>query len=315
MENFTPHFDLLQRNALRCAAVLVGIALVTCAGCGGGGNGANDTFTNTTITVMDGLIYNALVCVDSNSNGTCDSGEIQGRTDVNGNVTLAIPDAKLASAKLVAMVGTDAVDADTGSVKTAYTMTAPPGKLAVVSPLTTLVAFKVNSDGISVAEAESQVQTQYSLIVSPLANFIAGKSSSANSTDYDLALQLARKLVSDAQNGNNGVIKPLPLTCKPWWLPESNAPAKAAAASSLNTVGVGCVIPEVRVDVSGVIEQYTSLADVVVNGQHCDLSNIYTPPGGTPPLAGLGVGDYVSLDCHIHNGVLWCIPYPTPNDK
>jgi hypothetical protein len=84
---------------------------------------------------MDGLIRNALVCVDSNKNGLCDVGETQAHTDANGQVTLEVPTAALATTRLIAVIGTDATDADTGAVKTGYSMTAPAGKLAVISPL------------------------------------------------------------------------------------------------------------------------------------------------------------------------------------
>ena len=67
--------------------------------------------------------------------------------------------------KLVAMIGTDAIDADTGPVKTAYTLTAPAGKHEVISPLTTMVQAKIDSDAAagkatSVDAAASFVQTR-----------------------------------------------------------------------------------------------------------------------------------------------------------
>lgn len=90
---------------------LITAAVVTLTACGsGGGSGVGSPATTpVSTTVMDGLIKDALVCVDSNSNGVCDAGEIQGHTDANGKVTLDIPTADLATAKLVAMIGTDAV--------------------------------------------------------------------------------------------------------------------------------------------------------------------------------------------------------------
>ena len=98
--------------ALFLSAALAAV-LVAC----GGGRGP-DPIAMTTIntTVMDGLIERALVCVDSNHNRQCDTDEIQGWTDVLGNVTLSIPSADMASASLLAIVGTNATDADTGRV-------------------------------------------------------------------------------------------------------------------------------------------------------------------------------------------------------
>ena len=49
---------------------LIGAAVVALTACGGGGSGASGTASIST-TVMDGLIQNALVCVDANKNGLC----------------------------------------------------------------------------------------------------------------------------------------------------------------------------------------------------------------------------------------------------
>lgn len=130
---------------------LISAAIATLAACGGGGGDTSVTTpvatTAVTTTVMDGLIQNALVCVDTNSNGICDVGETQGRTDASGKVTLAVPTALLATAKLIARVGTDAIDADiAGNVKVPYTMTAPAGKHTLISPLTTQAQDQIELD-------------------------------------------------------------------------------------------------------------------------------------------------------------------------
>jgi len=116
--------------ALFLSAALAAV-LVACGGGAGGPAPVSMTTVNT--TVMDGLIEHALVCVDSNNNRQCDSGETQGWTDVHGNVALSIPTADLPSASLLAVVGTDANDAVTGRVQTAYTLKNPDGQLAVIS--------------------------------------------------------------------------------------------------------------------------------------------------------------------------------------
>ena len=120
-----------------CLAV-AGAAALALAGCGGGGGGgtpATGGGTSTTpfsTTVIDGAVQNALVCLDKNSNGACDADEPQGKTDVAGKVTFDIANADVGKYPILAIVGTDAVDADTGPVATAYTMTAPADKAAVV---------------------------------------------------------------------------------------------------------------------------------------------------------------------------------------
>ncbi|MEO8654975.1 MAG: hypothetical protein ABI409_12695, partial [Ramlibacter sp.] len=85
---------------------LIGAAVAALTACGGGGGGTSDTASIST-TVMDGLIQNALVCVDANRNGVCDAGEVQGRTDANGQVTLTVPATDVGKVKLIAMIGTD----------------------------------------------------------------------------------------------------------------------------------------------------------------------------------------------------------------
>jgi hypothetical protein len=84
------------------ALSLIGAAVMALTACGGGGGGGTTATGPLSTTVMDGLIQNALVCVDANNNGLCDPGEIQGRTDANGQVTLNVPLADIATAKLVA---------------------------------------------------------------------------------------------------------------------------------------------------------------------------------------------------------------------
>ena len=139
---------------------LIAAAVVSLSACGGGGSStvaanANPVptiaKTSKTFTVMDGLIQNALVCVDSNANGVCDATEIQGHTDTNGQVTLDIPTADLATAKLVAVVTAGlSTDKDTGAIPTSYTLQTPVGKLdvsdPVISPLTNMVQIKIDVD-------------------------------------------------------------------------------------------------------------------------------------------------------------------------
>jgi hypothetical protein len=184
---------------------LIGAAVVALTACGGGGSGAPATAAIST-TVMDGLIQNALVCVDANNNGLCDAGEVKGRTDANGQVTLSVPASDVGTAKLVAMIGTDAIDADTGPVKAAYTLTAPAGKHEVISPLTTMVQAKIDSDDkagktTSVDAAATFVQAALTLNVSVFDNYIARRVSSPDSKE---ASDDAHALAVVAQTSNCG---------------------------------------------------------------------------------------------------------------
>jgi len=165
----------LERWQLTCCSASLLLAI---AGCGGGGGGGGDTSTtpvatttNVSTTVVDAAIKNAVVCLDKNSNGKCDSDETQGKTDAAGAVTLAVPNADLGKYPIVAIVGTDAVDADNGPVTVAYTMSAPADQTGVVSPLTTLVQQTVASTGATTAAATKAVQDATGLTVSLFQDF------------------------------------------------------------------------------------------------------------------------------------------------
>lgn len=196
-----PHFTL----GLITAAVL---ALTACGGGGGGTTGTGATpvaMSAVTTTVMDGLIENALVCVDSNNNGMCETTETQGHTDVNGKVTITIPTADLATAKLVAVVGTNATDTDTGLVKTPYTLQTPAGKHDVISPLTTMVQTKIDADHAagtttSTEDADKYVIGQLGLDdtkVSAFDDFVAKR---GESLEHKKAGERAHVLVVSTQN-------------------------------------------------------------------------------------------------------------------
>ena len=161
----------------RLALALAGAALLTVAGCGGGsgngtgsGDGGAPETTKVSARVIDGAIENALVCLDTNRNGSCDAGEPSGRTDAAGNATLEVPAADAGKYPVVAMVGTDATDADHGPVATPFTLKAPAGQ-EIISPLTTLVQSYLELTGGSAAAAADAVQRQLGLDASPMADF------------------------------------------------------------------------------------------------------------------------------------------------
>ena len=85
--------DLLIRRAVSVGTLGASLLLFGCGGGGGdsgGGSTPAATSVDVPITVVDGLIQNANVCLDKNSNGTCESDEPSGKTDASGKVTLKV---------------------------------------------------------------------------------------------------------------------------------------------------------------------------------------------------------------------------------
>ena len=174
-------------------AIVAAAALLTA--CGGGSNDpATPPTVAQTISVIDGAIKGALVCLDANGNGACDSGETQGSTGADGSVTLNVPAADAGKYPVLALVGTDAVDADNGPVTTAYSLRAPADKPAVVSPLTTLVLAQAEASGTGSDDAAKVLADKLGLTTSLFADF-----SKATDDAGKLAGTLARMLVVSTQ--------------------------------------------------------------------------------------------------------------------
>lgn len=155
----------------RLALTVASAGLATLYGCGGGGASTGNGLTPFSTTVIDGAILNALVCLDKNANGVCDAGEPQGRTNASGNVTFNIAVADAGKYPVLAVVGTDATDADTGAITTPYVMTAPADQPAVVSPLTTMVQQVIATTGASTTDAAASVQGSLGLNASVFQNY------------------------------------------------------------------------------------------------------------------------------------------------
>jgi len=160
----------------KLALAFAGVAMLTVAGCGGGGGGTSVSpptaaKTSVPVTVIDGAIKNATVCLDKNLNGICDSGEPSGKTDVDGKVTLQIDSADAGKYPVLAIVGTDAEDFDTGPVLVPFSLKAPADMPAVISPLTTLVQAYVEASGSTSTAAADAIKDQLGLTVSLFDDF------------------------------------------------------------------------------------------------------------------------------------------------
>ncbi len=177
--------------------------LLALYGCGGGSSSAtnNETpagvvvaTTDVSLTVIDGPIENAQVCLDINNNSVCDANEPTGKTDATGKVTIKVNSTDVGKYPVIAVVGTDAIDADTGLVATPFTMKAPADQTAVITPLTTLVQNVVASTGSTSAAAEEQVKAQTGINVSLFEDFSKG-----TTDDHKAAANIARMVVVTTQ--------------------------------------------------------------------------------------------------------------------
>ncbi len=184
------HHALRPCSTLRpvalAAALVTTSALLTACGFGSGGNENPapapepvPTTVSQPVKVVDGAIRGATVCLDKNGNGLCDTGEPSATTAVDGTAALTMPSADANKYPVLALVGTDAVDADHGPVTVAYSLQAPADKPAVVSPLSTLVVAQAAASNLSTTDAEKIVQDTLGLSVSPLADFTASTSAAS----------------------------------------------------------------------------------------------------------------------------------------
>ena len=189
----------------RASIGLVSAALLGLYGCGGGGGSGTTTAAATTtvdvpITVIDGPIQNAQVCLDINDNGVCDGSEPTGKTDADGKVNLKVNSTDVGKYAVIAVVGTDAIDVDTGAVPTPFTMKAPADQTTVITPLTTLVHNQMVSTGATSAAAEEAVKAQTGINVSLFQDFSKG-----TTDDHKSAANIARIIVVTTQQQSEAV--------------------------------------------------------------------------------------------------------------
>ena len=189
----------MNSNRLKLVAGIAG-CLILLAGCGGGGNSPAGTTAPATVSVatsvVDGVIQGATVCLDKNNNGTCDTGEPSGTTAADGSVTLSVLQTDAGKFPLIAVIGTGAVDKDSGAVTTAYVLEAPADNAAVISPLTTMVQQIATTSNVSSADAAKIVADQTGITVSLFADYTKTRDSDPGSI---AAGQVARAIVATIQ--------------------------------------------------------------------------------------------------------------------
>lgn len=193
----------------RTWAFMLTAALSTMLGaCSSGGGTTAITPTGTSVSgvVADGYLGGAKVFIDKNNNKKWDTGEPFATTGTDGTYTLTNVAAADLAFPIVVEVPTTAVDADRGPVTQAYTLQAPAGNATFISPLTTLVQQKVESTGVTPAQAEAAVKQDLGLspATSLFTNFKASANVAAN-PEYQTAANVAM-VVATAMAQNTALI-------------------------------------------------------------------------------------------------------------
>ncbi|WP_156924338.1 histidine-type phosphatase [Derxia gummosa] len=143
--------SVLRRRTPR-RAVLALAVLSAFSGCS-----SDDDGTPVTSGVVVGSHFrNALVCVDANANGACDSGEASARSDASGRFSLR------GGGAIVAEIGTDAsrIDPDTGAataVVSPIVLRAPKEAPGVLSLHSTSVVAEMESNALGYDAALAKV--------------------------------------------------------------------------------------------------------------------------------------------------------------
>ena len=155
------------------SALLSTILLVGCGGGGGSESGnkapakvdhlntdSSGTGKTLKVTAIDGYLKNAWVCLDVNNNQKCDDSDPHSDVGTDkGEYNLLIPsDIKAEDHKIIVKViegKTTDMDLPSERLKS-YSMTAPQGR-TTITPITTLIDFKMKSKQLSLNKARAVV--------------------------------------------------------------------------------------------------------------------------------------------------------------
>jgi hypothetical protein len=185
----------LPHRALAAHAGFSAAMLLMLAGCGGGGDGSAQTGSATGVAVatatptalrsiqgrvLDGPIAGAKVCLDTNRDGACGTGETSVLTGADGSYTLTVPDGiVLADHVVVAEVGPDARDSDDQGASLAAAGRQPfvlmaPADADVITPYTTL-AFHTGGLGAGYRTAAETLAARLGVPTATLlSDYVAG---------------------------------------------------------------------------------------------------------------------------------------------
>lgn len=185
------------------SVVAAAVTALMMAGCGGGGGSGTAATTTTSVAgiVADGYLSNVKVCLDTNSNGVCDTGEPSAATDANGAYRIpGVTAAQVSQYSIVAEVPSTSIDKDTGlAVGQAFTLTAPAGA-SFVSPLSTLVNDKVAAGATTASAVAAVVQSlgiPAASGVSTTGDYVALKGAAADQNNAYFRTHEAAKVVAE----------------------------------------------------------------------------------------------------------------------
>lgn len=206
------------------ALALGGALALTLTACGGGGGSSPDDTPvapppDTKVTLagtvaVDQAIRNAIVCLDLNSNSTCDASEpVSARTGADGAYTLTYDTAQVsatqaAAASLIAPIvpgplsdastTIDAADTTVGNTAVRYVLRQVPGKGGQINPLTTLVAAGIAA-GMTEASARSNAAQQLAIAEAKIDNYQDDAASAG--TLPDSARSMAKVVAAGLEEG------------------------------------------------------------------------------------------------------------------
>lgn len=179
------------------------LAMLGLTACGGGGKNEDDKTVNLTGSVADGYLVGAKVCLDKNENGECDADEPSTITIEKGAYTLSgVNKSDVIKYPIVVEVSVDTVDEDTNEkVGKNYVMSAPANSGGFVSPMTTMVHGKLQSNpALSLKEAEDSVikTLGFNSALSLFEDYVAAKgdTENPNASDYADLHNIARVTAS-----------------------------------------------------------------------------------------------------------------------
>lgn len=174
------HINTRINRKMTLTAVAAAVSLL--AACGGGGGGSDGSSTSapagkplsiqgtvsdsvftpgsaTEPTIAPTVYKNALVCVDANSNGVCDTNEVSTRTDSVGNFALKV----LTTDTVIADIGTGATNGAGTAVAKRNVFRVSPQQLneqptaVAISPMSAEIMRMMEADGIDYATAKANL--------------------------------------------------------------------------------------------------------------------------------------------------------------